>query len=131
MMALSPKAWGRNILWPHAKLLPASISFVESAEGQCLLTVWRVGGNRRIPEQIGSPVDNKGCLQFLLRMAPRDDGNYCFEPCWVEVERRIGRNQSICPSILLPRLWYFFVRTQIVVESNFYGGWRRSAMVVR
>ena len=50
---------GTNILWPHAKLLPASISFVESAEGQCLLTVWRVVKDRRIPEQIGSPVDNK------------------------------------------------------------------------
>ena len=69
------KSLGTNTLWSHAKLLPASISFVESAEGQCLLTVWRVEKNRRIPEQIRSPVDNKRCLKFLLWMAPRDDGS--------------------------------------------------------
>ena len=69
------KSLGTNILWPHAKLLPASISFVESMEGQCLLTVYRVVKDRRIPEQIGSPVDNKICLQFLLRMAPLYDGD--------------------------------------------------------
>ena len=66
---------GTNILRPHAKLLLASILFVESVEGQCLLTVWRVEKNRRILEQIGSLVENERCLQFLLPMAPRDNGN--------------------------------------------------------
>ena len=93
----STKSLGMNILWPHAKLLPASISFIESVEGQCMLTVWRVEKNRRIPERIGSLVDNKRCLHFLLWMAPQDDGNYCFEPCWVEVEGRIMK--EINPSV--------------------------------
>ena len=89
MMALSPKAWGRNILWPHAKLLPASISFVESAEGQCLLTVWRVGkidgsqsrsGHRWMTNGIAISIADGAAemliflLQFLLRVGAADDG---------------------------------------------------------
>ena len=51
----------------------ASISFVGGAEEQCLLTGWHVVKDRWIPEQIGSPVDDKRSLQFLLRMAPQED----------------------------------------------------------
>ena len=72
--------------------------------------------------------------QFLQRMAPLCDG--------IEVDSVVDffgwrwkeESEEFYPSIhqnLLPRLWYFFVRTQIAVEPNFFGGWRRSAMVVR
>ena len=74
MMALSPKALGR-IFFGHMRNCCRPLFLLESAEGQCLLTIWCVEKNRWIPEQIGSPVDNNRCLQFLLRMAPQDDGN--------------------------------------------------------
>ena len=73
VMALSPKAWvhlSSVHVWSYCRGL---YFFGESAEEQCLLTGRHVVDDRWISEQIGSPVNGKRCLQFLLRMAPLKD----------------------------------------------------------
>ena len=74
MMALSLKAWGR-IFCGHMQTVAGLYFFYKERGWTVSVDCIACGENRRIPEQIRSPVDNERCLQFLLRMAPRDDGN--------------------------------------------------------
>jgi len=64
VMALSPKAWVYLSYIDMRNCCQGLYFFGESAEEQCLLTVRHAVNGRWIPEQIGSPVDDKRDCNF-------------------------------------------------------------------
>ena len=80
-------------------------------------------------------VDAGRCwAQILWQLAPRCIGNaggYCSELGWVEVVGWMVNNPSTHPLIKsAPLALVFFCGRRPLLRTNFYGGWRRAALVM-